>query len=315
MEYVPGSGSPRPAQEGTTLVWRLPALPAQGATLSYQVRPRLEGRRATNVRAEARYQAGGADGAFLFPVPHVLVVSEMPSPTPTLTPTPTATATPTATPTASPTGQTPPTPPAGRRYLPAVFARACAPTGRPADIVVVLDASTTMGGPTADGRPKIEAAKEGALELARLLTARGKRVGLVSFNSRASELAALGTDPAAFGAGLARVSIAEGSRIDLGLEQAAAVLRDGAAQRVGGAGLFVLLVSDGQPAGAGPAQVVAAADALRGAGARVSAVAVGTDADLDLLRRVAGEGDVWHAGDGEGFRGAAVSVVGRLDCR
>jgi hypothetical protein len=85
--------------------------------------------------------------------------------------------------------------------------------------------------------------------------------------------------------------------------------------RVADAGVFVVLASDGQPVGASGDQVAQAADALRADGAQVTAVAVGTDADHDLLGRVAGGGEVWDAGDGEGFSGVAVSVAGRLDCR
>jgi Mg-chelatase subunit ChlD len=181
--------------------------------------------------------------------------------------------------------------------------------------VVVLDTSTTMGGRTSGGRTKIEAAKSGASYLAHALASRGKRVGLVAFAGDAETLVRVTDRAGDFDAGLDRIRLAEGSRIDLGLNQAGRALDLAAPDRPPGARTFALLASDGQPAGATAADVIRAARALTGAGVRIQAVAVGADADFGLLTDVAGEGAVWDAGDGEGFARAVPAILGSIDCR
>jgi Mg-chelatase subunit ChlD len=172
-----------------------------------------------------------------------------------------------------------------------------------------------MSRPASSGQRKIDAAREASLTLARALAASGRRVGLVSFNSDAVVHSELTDDAGTVEAALALIEIGPGSRIDLGLDAARGVIDRGAATRPIGAGLFTLLVSDGQPIGSTPDQAVAAAMRLRAAGVRVPAVAVGADADWVLLARIAGGEPVWDAGDGDRFTTAFQSLLGRVDCR
>jgi hypothetical protein len=83
------------------------------------------------------------------PVPSPTITS---SPTPTVTPSPTPTLTPSPTPTATPV----PLP----VFLPVGLRDRCDP--KPIDVVLILDASTSMLHETRGGRPKMEAAREAA---------------------------------------------------------------------------------------------------------------------------------------------------------
>lgn len=163
-------------------------------------------------------------------------------------------------------------------------------------MVLVLDSSSSMAELTAAGRPRLEAARESAaVAVARLRAPH--RLALVGFDGEARVLAPLGSDPADLAAGLAALSAGRGSRIDAGLLLAAELLAP-----VSGPGAKrVVLLSDGQVNPSTPAQVVAAAEALRAMGVVIDAVAwQGPSTDLALMAAVAGDASRLHvAPDGE----------------
>jgi Ca-activated chloride channel family protein len=134
--------------------------------------------------------------------------------------------------------------------------------------VVVLDLSPSMN--AVDLAPsRLERAREAAADLLR--DAPGAQVGLIVFGGDAFSVAPLTSDPATLLhllAGVAtRVLPRAGSRPDLGLELARAMLADS-----GAAGGEVILVGDS----AGDARTLAAARTLSRAGFPVSVLAVGT---------------------------------------
>lgn len=192
-----------------------------------------------------------------------------PAPTPTPTRTPTASPTPTA------------TPPRRYAFLPVAGSGAClrAPVG--ADVVLVLDASSSMAG------AKLDAAQAAARSfLDRMdLGAGGDRAALVTFNAGASLLQPLTADRAALASALGGIPTAQGTAIDAGLEAARAAL----ASSVGERRRQVVLLTDGRHNGT-PGADRAAAAALWARGTRTDAIGLGDDADPESLRALAGLG-------------------------
>lgn len=202
------------------------------------------------------------------------------TPVPTLPPTATASATPTPTagPTATATAEA-----SSVAFLPVAYRRQCFPAKATADVVLVLDASSSMSEPTGPGGDsKLAAARAAATDFVALFDLEYVRVGVVSFHTTAAdETGGLSRDPAAVRAALAGLRTMPGTRIDRGLAQAGDVLeRDGAADRMP----VVVLLSDGGGA-AGPA--LAEADRLRASAVRVFTVGLGADVDAALLAAIA----------------------------
>lgn len=283
MDYQPGSAQPPAAWDaGTrTLTWAvadLDRLATHG--FSFRVRPTQEGLWPTNVRARAQLIDGwGQPASVDFPVPMVRVYGEAPTPTPTRTATPTVTPTPTAT--ASPTATREPQ----ALYLPLLLHLKCGDTERNADVVLVLDASTSMNETTSPGGPtKLQAAKDAARAFLGQLVAGRDQAALVQFNSEATLLVDLTDQPAIAIAGLDRISQSGGTAIDKALTAGAAVLR-GPGRRASNNAVLILL-TDGEPTGTTREQVLAAALEARSA-ALVFTIGLGTAVDQDLMRAIA----------------------------
>ncbi len=234
------------------------------------------------------------------------------------------TAAPTRTPWPTPTGGPPPTP--GRRpgvaYLPIVSRDPCGDGGRPADVVLVLDTSTSMRG------ANLTAAVDAARAVADRLGAAGAsagprpsgphRLGLVVFDQVARILA-----PPAFDLGAVRdrlddlarrpdAYLAAGTRIDLGLHAARDAL---AAQPRPGAAPIVVMLTDGVlPERHYDGALAVALDLREVMGAGIYAVGLGTLFDARFLEAIAGRPDHFApAVDpgrlGEVMRGLAVAAV------
>lgn len=208
-----------------------------------------------------------------------------PTATPTATPAPTATPTPTASPSPSPTA-VPPRP----AFLPiALKDPGCPPADRFVDVVLVIDASTSMRGLTERGRPKLEAVVEAAeafLGHGIRLSAGQDRAAVVAFNDQPHVLQGLTSDRSRLRAALQRIAVREQSRVDLGVAAAAAELT-GPLRRPGAAAMIVL--SDGRANPAPGSDAVAAARAARAAGIAVYVVGAGPDLDAAVLRDMAGD--------------------------
>jgi cell division septation protein DedD len=211
----------------------------------------------------------------------------MPTDTPTSAPTftPSPTPSPTDTPTATPTATPSPTPTPVPRpcFLPIALREPCPKVpDQPISLALVLDASTTMRGPTSTGRPKLEAALEAAAVAVNLMGPTD-RLAVVTFNAAAHLVVPLTEDRQALLAGLATVRSAPGSLLDGGVDTATAELgraHPGHTKRM-------VVLSDGLPNPTGPAESLAAAERARMEGILIDTVGLGTDVDATLLRAMA----------------------------
>jgi len=247
-----------------------------------------------------------------------------PSPTPLISPTPSATRTPsptrtsTTTPTATPSPTKTPSPTRipGPVYLPlAVSEPPCLAVTPTLDVILILDASTSMRDPTRAGRPKIDAAVAAARDfVARLaLAPDGDHAALVAFNVAATLEAPLTADRAALDAAHDGIALAQFTRIDLGLDAAAAELAS--ARRRPGATAAVILLTDGRSNPVPVSEAERAAEAVKATGARLFTIGLGQDLDADALRRMASRPqDYFEAPDGEDLAAIYQAISAALPC-
>jgi Mg-chelatase subunit ChlD len=336
MAYVPGSARPVASFDGATrtLRWDLAAVTAaDGVSLTYQVRPLDPGLWPTNVRAQARYRDGtGADGEVTFPVPQVQVLR--PTPTATSTPEPTATPTATATltpiPTATPTA-TRPRPERYQAYLPmAVKPHNCIGKSVHTDVVLVLDASTSMNARTPSGRTKHEVDLSAARQFVALLKLEGDALGydqvaVVAFNDRSWLPLGLTRDRTLLNHVLdsLEAEIREGTRLDLALDEAGRALQ--APQRRPDNLAAVVLLTDGMPnmvptpvpAGGQEVTVLAAARRVKDKGARIYTIGLGEPDEVWgwLMEQVASQPSFYHyTRDGADLAAIYTVVLGSILC-
>ncbi|MFN8423720.1 MAG: VWA domain-containing protein [Anaerolineae bacterium] len=299
MALVPGSARPSAevlpdgARPDAVLRWTLADVPLAGPPdLTYTLRPLEAGRHATNIDAVA----DGTDGLdyplhAVYPVPYVDVVgpptatstAEPTDPPPTIGPSPTPG--PSDTPTATPT----PTPRPTRAgpaivYLPFTLRAACKPQPRPVDVVLLVDTSSSMAG------DKLAAAKDAAVIFVDQLDLRsgGDRAAVVGFDETAHVDRTLTTSRGAIVRALEGLTTSPGTRLDLGLDAAAAELT-GARMRAG-ADRAIVVLTDGRPQGGTEDAVREAAGRARAAaGAGVWAIGLGEDVLADVLTEVTGD--------------------------
>jgi Mg-chelatase subunit ChlD len=293
--------SPADVTDGV-ITWRFAVVPTRGITLTYRLVPQATGHWPTNELALGVFR-DSADrvGSVQFPVPYVDVYDPL---LPTATPTPTATSRPdpTATPTLSKTATSWPSPasptpspsatPTRRAvivgppiYLPYAGVDRCEPSRRRTDVVLVLDASTSMKEPTHAGGPtKLVAAVDAAAAFLDALAFPQDRAAVVSFNASAELRQALTTDPGALRLALASIAPQPGTALDAGLDAAASELA--AAPRVG-VRRAVILLTDGQPTASSLQEVLAAGQRLKATDALVFTVGLGLDVNPDLLTTLA----------------------------
>lgn len=336
MELLPGSAEP-PAvlgPGGRSLRWVLTEAGGPALHWRFRLRPREPGVWPTNVRARADLTDGlGGKVGLVFPIPQVAVLEDgrLPrtatptgeatptgpaspsatapaSATPAASPTPSATSSPSATPTPRPSAT--PRPP--RIFLPNLL-RGCRAARPPLDLVLVLDASTSMREPTEPGGPpKIDAAAAAAGRFLGGLDLPRDRGAIVAFDAQARRVQGLTGQLGALALGLADLRTAPGSRIDLGLDEAGRILdarRDRARRSV------VVLVTDGRPSGADESAMLAAALRLRDRGTTVAAIGLGRDAAPEVLALlVSAPGLAWTAPDAAALDEAWRALEGALPC-
>lgn len=154
------------------------------------------------------------------------------------------------------------------------------------DVVLVIDASTSMLESTTLGRSKIDVAKEStATFLAGLRLQPGvDRAAIVVFNQGAHVLQPLTSDRAALESALAGIRLEEQSRVDLGVDRATVVLvTEGLADRLHA----MVVLSDGKANPASGDQAVAAASRARSEGITLYVVGLGPEMDERVLRAMA----------------------------
>jgi uncharacterized protein YegL len=204
--------------------------------------------------------------------------SSTPTPTGTLTATPIPSATSTATATPSPSPTLPPPP----IYLPLTLKEACDPSRVRADVVLVLDASSSMNG------EKFEAAKASAKAFVRAMHLPDNQVGIVAFNRIATVASPLSRDASTLETAIDAIVTSPGTRIDTGLEAASDLIagpdRDPANVAV------IVLMTDGIQEDQAQRPLDLAAQ-LIAAGVELYVIGLGADVDAGYLLGVAGAPD------------------------
>ena len=323
-----------------------PILPRTSGALWYHETTGTVRFRKTIARTAQRFVTGGLPISRKMPqglgdIETLCAAPVEPTPTPTRTPTDTPTATntpthtPTSTPTPTPTFTPTPTPTTVPQpiYLPRALKNLCIPRVGGADVVLVLDLSTSMHRETREGRTKMEAAVSAAGDFVSRLDLRGTedetgdeggdRAAIVGFNASGWIEVGLTADRAALKRGLDRLPdrSVPGTRLDSAFSTATHAMTLGA--RGGDALPVIILLTDGLPSGvptpeAGGTQeetVLAAASAAKATGARVFTIGLGLSDDvLDALLREAATrpADFYFAPDGEDLAGIYREIAGRL---
>jgi Mg-chelatase subunit ChlD len=280
MRYIEGSARPLaewdPVQR--TITWRFGAIDAdQPIGLSYELEPLEVGTWPTNVEATARYRDALAnDGRLVFPIPEVVVSSVD-----------------------------------HLVYVPYGAARSCLRRLKPVDVVLVMDTSTSMNELSADGIAKLDAAKSAADTFLAQLQWTADRAALVAFDRSARRVSGLSSDQQAVTEALWSLGTSRGTHIDLGLEEALALLaEEGRAD----AKPVLILLTDGLN-NDGPEPVRAVARELGTAGVLVYTIGLGTDVDADLLRDVATVPEAYYPSPGpEGLEEIYHQISERLAC-
>jgi hypothetical protein len=237
------------------------------------------------------------------PTPPVVVP---PTDTP-VPPTPTDTAVPPPTDTAVPPSPTPES-----IYLPIILKEECVPGYQHADVVFVMDASSSMLELTSAGRSKLEAARAGAKSFLDLTTA-GDQMAIVSFNETAYLHQTLTTDRDAAKRAIDAITPAQFTRIDLGLRLAHEELASGRHNPANTTA--VILLTDGRNNPEPVSSAIAQADAIKADGIRLFTIGLGQDIDAASLEQMASSpSDYTFAPDGEDLLRIYVQLAHAVPC-
>lgn len=215
-------------------------------------------------------------------------------------------------PTASPTGATAaptamPTAPGHPMpiHLPLLMRQACQTRYRYQDIVLIIDASSAMDG---DRLTELRLALSGFLDAIAL----GQdRVGIVSYNSRATLVQSLtGTRPLLDDA-LRGLTTASGNRADLGLRAAVDELRGPRHNPT--SGRLAILLSAGRPTDRN--EVLAAGELLRVGRVELYTIGFGSSTDVGLLKAIATDPQHYAAAESRRDLGPVYQdVAARIGC-
>jgi len=352
LELVPGSFNLVPSKTmvdgGRTKLtwgWRLPKAGAP-ITLTYKARPKLPGQWQTDMSVTLTDSENRR--RIQQPITNTVVIqddyclpaaptptptpapTETPVPTPTRTPPPTYTPTPTPTPSATATPEPTATPRPKPIYLPVLVGESCDYRVVHADVVLVLDISTSMNRPSRTGRTKLAATLEAAKAFVALMDLtpddRGAsdQVAVVGFNKTAWIQAPLGHDAARIARAIDDLAQgqAEHTRLDLALDVGADAIRTGARKAANTP--VVILLTDGLPNRVPPAEdgtmettVLRAAERARAAGITVYTIAIGAAEDTNpvLLRACASDPDHYlYTPDPEDLGGIYRSIAFSIGC-
>lgn len=283
MEYVTSSARP-PAHydaERHALSWDLSDVPAAaGIDLRYRLRPRECGVWPTNVEATADYlDALGESGRLVFPIPEVEPLCEP-----------------------------------WRIYLPLTTRARCLRRQQLADVVLIMDGSSSMAEPGPDGqRSKIALARDAARSFVDLLQLPEDRVSLIRFDAQAERLLPLSGDRSRIDAALDRLETRQGTRLDLGLAAGLAAFDE--APRPEAEALLVLLTDGLQDPDAGNAAALIQARLLRDRGVLVYAIGLGREIDAVLLAELAGSPERYlESPDADALAAVYALISERLAC-
>ncbi len=336
FSLVPGSAAAVPAAYKPTvavnrerIAWEWRDMPPDTVlTATYRVKPLQEGPadlRLADSQATVEDNLQRVSAPYVVPTRTLLVLpclpptatlspsatpepSPTPSPTATDRPTPQASPSPVATATASPS----PTARPARVYLPTLLKRLCKASASRSDIVLAVDASSSMEQAEGAGT-RLQAAQDAARRFLELLALdSGDQAGLIAFNSGAQVLAALGSERSALIAAVGQIRTDRGTRIDLALDLAVAQL-SGPARRLGNQQVIVLL-TDGRP-DQGLEQATLDAAIRARDGRELYVVGLGDEAGDELLRRLVLRPDNYvPARDPGALRAVYEGLAAQLPC-
>lgn len=168
-------------------------------------------------------------------------------------------------------------------------------SARPIDVVLVIDVSGSMGDPTSDGTPKLDATKQAANAFVEQLSPTD-RVAVVGFSDSAFTAIGLGNDFNAVRDAINGLSLAGGTNIASGINEASAILGGPDQAPMGTSIPVIIVLSDGQD---NAASVTSAADRARDTleQARIASIGLGNDVDQSLLTSIADPGLAFFTAD------------------
>jgi Mg-chelatase subunit ChlD len=338
LSYVAGSASEPPLQHTvgadhkTTLNWAWRRVQStRPLTITYRAKPLAES--TGNIEGTARLVDTEGRQRVLPMASRPITVSGLclpPSETPVPVPTATDTATPTPTrqpPTTTPTSVAPvasatstPTASAtatrtpGALYLPVLLREQCAPDARRVDVVLAIDASTSMDEPTAAGRTKLAAAIDAArIFLDQLRFERGDQAAIVAFNASATLLHPLTGDSAALEQALGAVQTAQQTCLVCAVDAGWAEL--GSARHAPDHAAVLVLLTDGRSNPRPASEAIARAGAAKAAGLTVFTIGLGSDVEAGALAAMASRPE-WYfpAPDGEALAEIYRQIAVALPC-
>ncbi len=346
LAFIDGSASEPPTvvtgTVGTLLRWVWdPFSSTQMRTVTYRAQPISEGNHVITGTLHVRDTAQRTDITAMRPITQTvagLCLPDTPTPTPTSTstPVPTATDTPTATPTASPTPIASPTPTRtatatstatatrtatptavpipGPVYLPLLLREKCIPEARRVDVVLAIDASTSMTERTPAGGTKLDAAIAAAREfLGELRFDRGDQAAIVAFNAEATLVAPLTGDRAALDAALAGIRTARQTCLVCAVEAGAVEL--GGPRHVAAHLSTLILLTDGRSNPRPVSEAVARAGEAKAAGVVVYTIGLGAEVDAEALAAIASRPEGYFAApEAEALAGIYAQIATALPC-
>lgn len=335
IAYKPESGAPVPQVDGAELSFPFGAIaPGTSLTATYEISVTSVGVLPIRTGQSALTLVDSLDRQspeIPIPVRPITVtgpcVEETPTPTattpPSSTPTDAATAAPTRTPTPepSPTDEATATPDAATAtpspmtlFVPVTLRDACKPAEVHTNVVLAIDASTSMD-ESAGEATKLEAAKDAARTFVSLLQLGRDFAGVVSFNADARVLAPLTDDADALTASIGGIATAPGTRIDLAIDAAADVMRAGLPEVDPGNNQVLVLLTDGLPDEGTAASAMDAANRAKADGMVLYAIGLGVDVDGELLRAIASSDDTYlEAPSAADLEDIYREIAGRLPC-
>src|SRR3989344_5806679 len=193
-------------------------------------------------------------------------------------------------------------------FLPIVFGGQCRPMHVQSDVVLVIDASSSMLEFTRSGRTKLSAAQEAAkLFISRLQD--GDRVAIVSFNSAVATLIALTNDKPLLYQAVDLISTDEQTRVPLGIAAAHHLLSGAENTRA------MIVLTDGRSNPEPVELAIEAASAAKSAGITVFTVGLGNEIDSSALQEIASPSAFRLAPDGDDLTDIYAGISREIPCR
>jgi len=182
------------------------------------------------------------------------------------------------------------------------------------DVVLVLDASTSMLAETGAGRSKLDAARAAARAfLGELRLADGDQAAIIAFNVDAMALHPLSGDRSSLEAALDRIQVQEYTRIDRGIEEATRELAS-TRHRPGNLPAMIVL-TDGRSNPVSPEVAEQRATEAKAAGITLFAIGLGPDVDRATMRRMATTpAHYYETPDAEALTAIYRRIAMRLPC-